>query len=159
MDASADKQATTGDAEHHPRVEDDALVRGLGRYIADAPEPNQAFAYFVRSPHAFARIVNVDPDAAPTARGVIAVLTAKDMEGVGNISRHPPLPGRDGGKLVASKRPALAGERAMHVGEAVAMVIAETALAAQDAGEFVHVEYEPLKPVTDAREALKPDAP
>src|SRR6516164_9047973 len=159
MDASADKQATTGDAEHHPRVEDDALVRGLGRYIADAPEPNQAFAYFVRSPHAFARIVNVDPDAAPTARGVIAVLTAQDMEGVGNISRHPPLPGRSAAKLIVSNRPPLARDRVMHVGEAVVMVIAESALAAQDAAEFVTVDYEPLTPVTDARAALQPGAP
>jgi len=159
MDASADKQATTGDAEHHPRVEDDALVRGLGRYIADAPEPNQAFAYFVRSPHAFARIVNVDPDAAPTARGVIAVLTAQDMEGVGNISRHPPLPGRSAAKLIVSNRPPLARDRVMHVGEAVVMVIAESALAAQDAAEFVTVDYEPITPVTDARAALQPGAP
>src|SRR6516162_1691415 len=137
MDASADKQATTGDAEHHPRVEDDALVRGLGRYIADAPEPNQAFAYFVRSPHAFARITSIDTDAAKNAPGVIAVLTASDMDGVGNISRHPPLPGgRNGSKLAVSHRPALARERVMHVGEAVAMVIGKSAAAAQDAGEF-----------------------
>jgi carbon-monoxide dehydrogenase large subunit len=157
MDATADTR--TGHPDQHPRVEDDALVRGRGRYIADAPEPNQAYAYFVRSPHAFARIISVDTGGALNAPRVVAVLTAKDMEGVGNISRHPPLPGRDGSKLVASQRPALAGERAMHVGEAVAMVIAETALAAQDAAEFVHVEYEPLTPVTDAREALKPGAP
>ena len=159
MDASADKQGTTGDAEHHPRVEDEALVRGLGRYIADAPAPNQAFAYFVRSPHAFARVVSVDPGAAATARGVIAVLTAQDMEGVGNISRHPPLPGRGGSKLAVSHRPPLAGDRVMHVGEAVVMVIAESTLAAQDAAEFVTVDYEPLTPVTDARAALQPGAP
>jgi aerobic carbon-monoxide dehydrogenase large subunit len=154
-----DTQTTTGHVERHGRVEDEALVRGLGRYVADAPEPSQAFAYFVRSPHAFARILKVDTEAAAKASGVVAVLTAKDVEGVGNISRHPPLPGRGGAKLAVSHRPALARDRVMHIGEAVAMVIAESALAAQDAAELVSVEYEPLTPVTDAREALKSGAP
>ena len=143
----------------HGRVEDDPLVRGRGRYVADAPEPNQAYAYFVRSPHAFARVVRVDTTAAMAAPGVVAVLTGNDIEGVGNISRHPPLPGRNGAKLIVSNRPALAKDRVMHIGEAVAMVIAERALAAQDAAELVTVEYEALTPVTDAREALKPGAP
>jgi aerobic carbon-monoxide dehydrogenase large subunit len=158
MDATADSKAGTKN-EHGGRVEDNALIRGLGRYIADAPEPNQAFAFFVRSPHAFARILSIDTDAAKNARGVIAVLTGNDMEGVGNISRHPPLPGRNGSKLAVSNRPALARERVMHIGEAVAMVIAANAAAAQDAGEFVSVDYEPLTPVTDARAALAPGAP
>jgi carbon-monoxide dehydrogenase large subunit len=158
MDATADTP-TTNRTQHQGRVEDDALVRGLGRYIADAPLPNQAFAYFVRSPHAFARIVSVDALAAANAPGVVAVLTAQDMDGAGNIARHPPVPGRGGAKLVLSHRPALARDRVMHIGEAVAMVIADTALAAQDAGEFVDIEYEPLKAVTDARAALKPGAP
>jgi len=160
MGATADSKTGTQHELRHGRVEDDALVRGLGRYIADAPEPNQAFAYFVRSPHAFARITSIDTDAAKNAPGVIAVLTASDMDGVGNISRHPPLPGgRNGSKLAVSHRPALARERVMHVGEAVAMVIGKSAAAAQDAGEFVSVDYEPLTPVTDARAALEPGAP
>jgi aerobic carbon-monoxide dehydrogenase large subunit len=158
MDATTDTPKKS-DAEHHPRVEDEALVRGLGRYIADAPAPNQAFAYFVRSPHAFARIASIDTEAAKNAPGVIAVLTASDMDGVGNISRHPPLPGRNGSKLAVSNRPALARDRVMHIGEAVAMVIAHSAAAAQDAAEFVSVDYEALKPVTDARDALKAGAP
>jgi carbon-monoxide dehydrogenase large subunit len=82
--------------EKHVRVEDNALVRGLGRYAADAPLPNQAYAFFVRSPHASARIVSVDTSAAAKAPGVVGVLTAKDMEGVGNLGRHPPVPGRGG---------------------------------------------------------------
>ena len=154
MDAKADDHAT-----YHPRVEDDPLVRGRGRYVADAPLPNQAYAYFVRSPHAFARIVSVDTGAAAGTPGVIAVLTGSDIEGVGNISRHPPLPGRNGAKLVVSNRPALAKDRVMHIGEAVAMVIAERAIIAQDAAEFVSVDYEALTPVTDARTALEPGAP
>jgi carbon-monoxide dehydrogenase large subunit len=158
MDATTDKTQIDSHP-FHGRVEDDPLVRGRGRYVADAPLPNQAFAYFVRSPHAFARIVSIDTPGATNMPGVVAVLTAKDMEGVGSISRHPPIAGRNGSKLILSHRPALAGERVMHIGEPVAMVVADTAMIAQDAGEFVHIEYEELTPVVDARDALKPGAP
>src|ERR1700738_3207346 len=108
MDATADTPPTSRPAEHRGRVEDDALVRGLGRYIADAPLPNQAFAFFVRSPHAFARIMRVDSSAAAKAPASFPFLTAKDREGVGNMARPPPVPGRGGAKLVLSHRPALA---------------------------------------------------
>jgi len=113
----------------------------------------------VRSPHAFARIVGVETTAAQNARGIVGVFTAKDMEGVGNLGRHPPLNGRGGKGLIVPHRPALAGERVMHVGEPVAMVVAETAAAAQDAAELVAVEYEALTSVIDARAALAPGAP
>jgi aerobic carbon-monoxide dehydrogenase large subunit len=152
--------ATTEHREDkHVRVEDNALVRGLGRYVADAPLPNQAYAYFVRSPHASARIVSIDTSAALQAPGVVGVLTAKDMEGVGNLGRHPPVPGRGGKGLIVPHRPALASERVVHIGEPVAMVVAESAAAAQDASELVAVEYEETPPVTDAREALRDGAP
>jgi carbon-monoxide dehydrogenase large subunit len=152
-------EAKTDHHADHVRVEDDPLVRGMGRYIADAPMPNQAYAYFVRSPHAFARIVSIDTGPAASAPGVVGVLTSKDLEGLGSIGRHPPLPGRGGKGLVMPFRPALATERVMHVGEAVAMVVAETAAAAQDAGELVAIEYEETTPVVDAREALRDGAP
>src|ERR1700728_2447795 len=141
------------------RVEDNALVRGRGRYVADAPQPNQAYAYFVRSPHAFAKIVRVDVEAAAKAPGVVGVLTGKDTAETGSIGRHPPVPGRGGTTLVLPHRPALATERVMHVGEPVAMVVAESAAAVQDAAELVSVEYEELTPVTDARAALRDGAP
>jgi carbon-monoxide dehydrogenase large subunit len=150
---------TQGRAAHEPRVEDDVLVRGRGRYAADAPLPKQAYAYFVRSPHAFARIVSVDAIAALSAGGVLGVLTAKDMEGVGSLGRHPPLNGRGGMALIVPHRPALAAERVMHIGEPVAMVVADSATAAQDAAELVAIEYETLTPVIDARQALAPGAP
>jgi len=154
MDAKTD-----GRAAHEPRVEDDILVRGKGRYAADVPLPHQAYGYFVRSPYAFARIVSVDVTAAQNASGIVGVLTAKDMEGTGSLGRHPPLFGRGGKGLVLPHRPALATERVVHIGEPVAMVVAESASAAQDAAELVAVEYEALTPVTDAREALAPGAP
>jgi aerobic carbon-monoxide dehydrogenase large subunit len=154
MDAKTDDRAARA-----PRVEDDVLVRGNGRYAADVAWPRQAYAYFVRSPHAFARIVGIDGVAARGATGVLGVLTANDMAGVGNLARHPPLMGRGGKALVVTHRPALAAERVMHIGEPVAMVVAETVAAAQDAAELVSVEYEPLTPVIDAREALASGAP
>jgi aerobic carbon-monoxide dehydrogenase large subunit len=155
MDTSTSRQ------HHQPRVEDDYLVRGAGRFVADAPEPHQAFACFVRSPHAFARIRGIDVDAARKVRGVLAIVTSTDMDaaGVGAVARHPPLVGRGGRKLVLPHRPALARERVMYVGETVALVIAETQLAAQDAAEQVAVDYQELVPVTGMDAAASPDAP
>jgi carbon-monoxide dehydrogenase large subunit len=156
-----DSKIAASRAHHHPRVEDDALVRGAGHFIADRHEPNQAVGWFVRSPHAFARISAIDVERARRAKGVLAVLTAADMEaaGVGNIGRHPPLAGRGGKNLVIPHRPALARERVMHVGEPVALVVAETILAAQDAAELVEMSYETLPPVIDLLAAARPGAP
>jgi carbon-monoxide dehydrogenase large subunit len=153
-----DSKTAASRTPHRPRVEDDYLVRGTGRFAADAPEAGQAYAAFVRSPHAFARVVGIDSDQAKGVSGVLAVLTGVDMDaaGVGNVGRHAPLAGRGGKKLIMPNRPALARERAMHIGEPVAVVIAETALAAQDAAELVAVDYEELKPVIDVRDAVRP---
>ena len=142
-----------------PRVEDDVLLRGQGRYIADARWPEEAYAYFVRSPHASARIVRVDAAAASEAPGIVGVLIGSDAEGLGSIGRHPPLAGRGGKPLITPHRPALAAVRVMHVGEPVVMVVGDSAAAAQDAAELVAVDYEPLPAVTDGRAALSPGAP
>jgi carbon-monoxide dehydrogenase large subunit len=153
----------TGAHDHHfePRVEDDALVRGLGRFVEDAPQPNQAYAVFVRTPHAHARIASIDLSAAQSAPGVVAVLTHKDLDaaGVGSASLHPPLPGRNGSKLIVPFRPALARDRVLHVGQPVAVVVAESAAQAQDAAERVTVDYEELEAVADVRAALGSGAP
>jgi carbon-monoxide dehydrogenase large subunit len=143
------------------RFEDDAFIRGAGRYADDVAQPKQTFACFVRSPHACAKIVSVDTAEAAKAPGVLAVLTAADMAaaGIGPITRHPPLVGRKDAKLIIPPRPSLAGDRVMHVGDPVAMVVAETARAAQDAAELVAVEYDELPSVVDARDAIKPGAP
>ena len=147
-----------GGARYRPRLEDDPLVRGLGRYAADVPLPGQTQAYFVRSPHAFADIRAIDTAAAKAAPGVVGVLTAADMEGIGNVSQHPPLAGRGGQKLIVPHRPALAGTTVRHLGETVAVVIAETLTAAQDAAELVTVDYEERTPVVDLREAVREGA-
>src|SRR5689334_8373067 len=149
--------ASPADPNHTPRVEDDALVRGAGRFMDDPRLPNAAFAAFVRSPHAHARVVSVKTDDARRAKKVLAVLTAEDMKAanVGSVSRHPPVPGRGGAKMIMPFRPSLAGEKVMHVGDPVAMVVAETIAAAQDAADLVRVEYEELPAVIDLRDAMK----
>jgi aerobic carbon-monoxide dehydrogenase large subunit len=148
-------------AKHEPRVEDDALVRGAGHFMDDPRLPNQAYGAFVRSPHAHAKILSVNAEAALRAKGVLAVLTAADMKeaGVGSMSRHPPVVGRGGAKMVVPFRPSLAGEKVMHVGDAVALVVAETLAAAQDAAELVQVDYEELPAAIELDIAAKPGAP
>src|SRR5689334_14199624 len=148
----------------HPptkRVEDDYLLRGAGRYMADAPLPGQTYACFVRSPHACADIKSIDIKPALAIKGVVAVITADDLKAanVGSLAQHPPVAGRNGGKLVMPFRPALAGDRVRHIGEAVAMVLGETYAAAQDGAEAIEVEYQPLASVSEVREAMKPGAP
>lgn len=152
-------------SEHHhhfePRVEDAALVQGLGRFVEDAPQPGQAHGVFVRSPHAHARLKAIDTAAASKMPGVLAVLTHRDLDaaGVGSTALHPPLAGRNGSKLIVPFRPALARDRVLHVGQPVALVVAESVALAQDAAEQVAVEYEELPAVADVRAALGPDAP
>jgi carbon-monoxide dehydrogenase large subunit len=150
-----------GHAPFNPRIEDDALLRGRGRFADDLTEPGQAVAAFVRAPHAFANILAVDTEAALGVPGVLAVLTSADMDaaGVGNMSRPVPLSGRGGVPQVVPHRPALAGTRVLHVGDAVAMVVAETLAAAQEAAELVAVDYEELAPVVDVRDAAARGAP
>ncbi len=156
-----DSKTVASRAHHTPRLEDDALLRGLGRYAADAPLTGQAQAYFVRSPHAFADIKSIDTAAAKKVKGVLAVLTGADMDEakLGNLSAHPPVAGRGGTKLVIPVRPALATKTVRHVGEAVAVVVAETLAAAQDGAEAVVVEYAERAPAVDLREAIKNGAP
>jgi carbon-monoxide dehydrogenase large subunit len=130
------------------RLEDDNLLRGAGRYADDFTPARAAYVCFVRSPHAHARIRKVVTDQALKAPGVLMVLTGKDAaaDGLGNIPCLIPVPG-----LKETPRPVLALDRVAHVGDPVAMVIAETLQQAKDAAEKVEVEYEPLRSEVDAR--------
>ena len=143
------------------RIEDDALLRGRGRFGDDVRPEGAAAAVFVRSPHAHAHIRAIEVGAAKAAPSVLAVITGADLAGenFATLSQAVPLPGRDGKMAVSPHRPVLASERVLHVGEPVALVIAETPAAAQDAAERVTVDYEPLPAVTDAAAALEPGAP
>jgi aerobic carbon-monoxide dehydrogenase large subunit len=152
--------STTSSTNHAPRVEDDVLVRGGGRFMDDPSLPDTAYAVFVRSPHAHARVVSVNTEEARKAKTVLAVLTAADMKAanVGSVSRHPPVQGRAGAKMIMPFRPSLAGEKVMHVGDPVAMVVAETLAAAQDAADLVQVEYAELPAVISLDDAMKDGA-
>ena len=152
---------TSATTESGFRVEDEPLLRGRGRFIADAPLEGEVYGHFVRSPHAHARILGIDTVAARGAEGVLAVITADDMAAAGApgpITRHFPMTGRDGRVLIEPIRPALASGRVVHVGEPVALVVAATAALAQDAAEGVAVDYEVLDALSDARAALAPGA-
>ena len=143
-----------------PRIEDEQFLRGLGRYMSDAPLANQTQAAFVRSPHAAADIKSIDTTAAKAVKGVVAVLTGADLKDFhGSVSQHPPLAGRGGAKLIMPFRPSLAAERVSHIGEAVAVVIGETLAAAQDGAEAVAVDYATRDAVVDAKAAVAKGAP
>ena len=144
---------------HGPRVEDDALIRGRGKFIDDVDKQGVAHVAFVRSPYAHAGIASISLDEALAAPGVLGILTAADLDGIGSVTRHPPIPGRGGAKAIFSHRPCLAADKVMHVGEAIAMVVADSLTQALDAAEKVAIEYEELPALVDARDAIKPDAP
>src|SRR5262245_63067042 len=107
--------STNSRTNHVPRVEDDVLVRGGGRFMDDPSLPDTVYAVFVRSPHAHARVASVNTEEARKAKKVLAVLTAADMKAanVGSVSRHPPVHGRAGAKMLMPFRATLAGESTM----------------------------------------------
>jgi carbon-monoxide dehydrogenase large subunit len=143
------------------RLEDERMLKGLGRYTSDWQLPRQAYGHFVRSDRAHAEILGIDASAALALPGVVAVLTGADMAAAGlkPLPAAAPMKGRGGEEQRATPRPALAVGRVRCVGEAVALVVAESAAAAQDAAEAVSVDYGDLPAVVDAREALQPGAP
>jgi len=143
------------------RREDRRLLTGAGRYTADVDLDGQRYACFLRADRAHAEIVSIDVKSALAHPGVLAVLTGEDTAKAG--FRTPPpavkFPGRGGTTLKVPHRDVLARGRVRHVGQEVALVVAETALAAQDAVELIEVEYRELPAVADAEAALAPGAP
>src|SRR6266853_2427559 len=145
-----------------PRFEDLRLVAGRGRFTDDFAFDRQAHAAFVRSPHPHARIRSIDTDAAARLPGVIAVFTAKDYaaaggRGIGHMAnpagtyvvKVKAFAGPERQTPRETPHPPLAGERVRFAGEPVAMAIAETQAAAQEACERIVVRYEELPAVTD----------
>ncbi|MCZ6887813.1 MAG: xanthine dehydrogenase family protein molybdopterin-binding subunit, partial [Gammaproteobacteria bacterium] len=150
------------------RVEDFRLLTGQGTFASDVTPTSACYAAMVRSPHAHAKICSIDVSIAAAQPGVLAVLTGADAaaDGLGPIPHNvswtgPPdaalrlPPGFD---VFVTEHVPLPVERVRYVGEAVAMVIAETAAGAADAMEAVEVNYEELPAVTDARAAMVPGA-
>ena len=143
------------------RVEDPRLIQGLGRYSDDVNLPRQAHAVLARSPHAHARIRGIDARAALAAPGVVAVLTAAELaaDKVGNLPTDRGRKRPDGTPAFPTPRPALLADRVRHVGDPVALVIAETHEQAVDAVDLLDIDYEPLPAVAGTANALKPGAP
>lgn len=144
-----------------PRKEDPTLLRGKGRYSDDVNLPGQVHAVMVRSPVAHGVLRGIDIEAASAMPGVLAILTAADLDaaGFGPLRCPMNLPQRDGSPMKTPPRPSLAVGKVRYVGEAVACVVAETAVQAKDAAEAVELDIEALPAVTAPHEALKPGAP
>ena len=143
------------------RFEDQALITGKGRYTDDIRLDNMAQAYVLRAQVAHADIRRIDATAARGMPGVLLVLTGDDVkaDGLGDVPCHAPLNNKDGTPRHDTPRPALAVGKVRHLGQPVALVVAETLAQAQDAAEAMGIDYESLPAVTDARAALEGNAP
>jgi len=146
---------------HQGRLEDERMLKGAGRYVADWSLPGQSYGHFLRSDRPHAEIVAIDARAALAMPGVIAVLTGEELAkaGLKPIPAAAPFKWRDGSEQRPALRPSLAHARVRHVGEPVALVVAETAAQAQDAAEAVAIEYRELPAAVSAEEALAQGAP
>jgi carbon-monoxide dehydrogenase large subunit len=151
------------------RKEDARLLRGQGRFSDDFSLPGQVYTAMVRSPHPHARIVAIDTAAARSLPGVLSVFTGADVraDGLGAIAHNPvpslrydlKLRAPGGGAIFFGPHVLLPADKARHVGEAVAMVVAESAAQAEDAAAAVHVTWAPLPFVVDTAEAAEGAAP
>ncbi len=162
--APAPKGESVGDSV--PRSEDKRFLTGGGRYTDDITAPGQAYAAFVRSPHAHAEILDIDTGLAEAAPGIIGVLTGEDVaaDGVGALTSSWRVVSTDGSSMRGGERPILAHGKVRHIGDPVAVVIAESRAAAETATDLVAVTFDVLPPVIDpaaatAGPALHADAP
>ncbi len=140
------------------RKEDYRFLTGNGQYTDDVILPHQSYGYFLRSPHAHARIKSIDTSEAAASPGVIAVLTGDDMaaDKVGGLPCGWLIHSIDGSPMKEPPHPSLAHGKVRHVGDQVALVVAESLQQARDASEKIVVDYEELPAViglTDASSA------
>src|SRR4030081_3085317 len=143
------------------RKEDRRFTTGKGRYVDDIKLRGMTFAQFVRSPHAHAKVKSIDSSAAMKMPGVVGVLTGQKIvdDKVGNLICGWAVSSKDGTPMKMGAWPAMAPETVRFVGQAVAVVIAETKNQARDAAEAVSVNNEDLPAAADIRAAIKPGAP
>jgi carbon-monoxide dehydrogenase large subunit len=137
------------------RKEDQRFITGKGHYTDDINRPGQTYAYFLRSPHAHAKIRAIETKAAAGIPGVLAVLTGAELaaDKIGGLICGWMIKSKDGSPMKMAPHPALAHGKANYVGDAVAVVIAESLALAKDAAERVKVEYELLPAVADPAKA------
>ncbi len=146
----------TGIGASIKRVEDQRFLTGNGNYTDDINRPGQSHAWILRSPHAHATINGIDTSKAEKADGVIAILTGADMaaDGVGGLPCGWQIHNKDGSPMAEPAHPPLAVGKVRHVGDQVAIVIAETRDAARDAAELIEVDYGMLPAVVSMDAAL-----
>jgi carbon-monoxide dehydrogenase large subunit len=143
------------------RLEDYRMLTGRGRYVSDWNLPGQAYGHFLRSDRAHAKIVSIQKEEALKSPGVIAVITGQELvdAGLKPIPAAAPFKWKDGSAQRLAQRPSLAHEVVRHVGEPLALIVAETAVQAQDAAEAVMFEFEDLPAVVTAEAAMAAGAP
>src|SRR5438128_6995146 len=143
------------------RREDYRFLTGQGTYTDDINRPGQLYAYILRSPHANARLGRIDTGPAKSAPGVVAVFTGQDLaaEGIGGLPCGWLINSKDGSPMKEPPHPVLAVERVRHVGDPVAVVIADNLAQARDAAEKIAVDYAVEPAAVDVVAALKPGAP
>lgn len=141
------------------RREDYRFLKGKGNYTDDITLPNQSYAFIIRSPHAHATINSIDSSAAASADGVVAIYTAEDLAEVGGVPCGWLITDKHGDPMKEPKHPILAEGKARHVGDPVAVVIAESYAQAKDAALQVVVDYAELPAVSNSQAALADGAP
>jgi aerobic carbon-monoxide dehydrogenase large subunit len=135
------------------RREDYRFLTGAGQYTDDITLPRQSYAYFLRSPHAHARIRAINTEAARAAAGVLGVFTGKDVAAVGGLPCGWLIKSIDGTPMKEPKHPIIAESRVRHVGDQVALVVAESSAEAKAAAALIEVDYEVLPAVSDTATA------
>ena len=150
-----------GSGQSVRRIEDPALVRGQGVYTDDVALPGQLHLVFLRSPYAHARIISIHAAEARGMPGVVALYTGSDLVAAGVKAMPGPsaFPRPDGKPGVSAPRRAIANERVRFVGEAVAVVVAESIDQARAAADAILIEYEELPAVVNAFDAMQHGAP
>ncbi len=141
------------------RIEDKRLVTGKGKYTDDIKIPGLTHAYILRSPYASANILGIDTSAAKSAEGVISVFVGTDIEGIRGVPTGWQVNFKNGDTMKEPAHPLLVTDAVRHVGDAVALVIAETKEQARDAADLIDVDYEVLEAAVDPAEAIKDGAP
>ena len=143
------------------RKEDKRFITGRGRYVDDVKVIGLTHAHFIRSPHAHAKVKSIDSSAAKDMPGVVDVLTGQQLvdDKIGNLICGWAVTSKDGSPMRMGAWPAMAPDTVRFVGQAVAVVIAETKNQAKDAAEAVIVEYEELPAVSSMKAAIAPGAP
>jgi carbon-monoxide dehydrogenase large subunit len=141
------------------RKEDARFLTGAGQYTDDVAMPHQTYAYFLRSPHAHAKILGIDTSKAKKAPGVVAIYTGADLEGVNGLPCGWLITSTDGTPMKEPPHPVLAKGKVRYVGDHVALVIAESLDQAKDAAELIEVDYDVLPSVVNCVDALESGAP